>query len=163
MDPHVVIHVGRYTSVAFFEGCLIYHLYFVFDQTSFAQVQVTMCNRCSHLSSNSLACFCSHMGHSWRPWRSRASKTHTFWGLWVDTLEVLVGWTTSGTWLAGATCPTTAFAGISTVQVLKLHRQIGTLEDPRRNSPQVTIGTTAAGNWGPGISSVSTWTTYSVL
>ena len=36
---------------------------------------------CSHLSSNSLACFCSDLGHSWRPWRSRAYKTHPFWGL----------------------------------------------------------------------------------
>ena len=35
-------------------------------------------NRCSHLSSSSLAHFCSDSGHSFRPWRSKASKTHPF-------------------------------------------------------------------------------------
>ena len=92
-------------------------------------------NRCFHLSSNSLACFCSDSGQSQRPWRSRASNPYPFWALWFDSSEVLVGWTTSGTWLAGATCPTTVFVGISMVWVLKLHRQIGTLEDPRCSCP----------------------------
>ena len=41
MGPHVVIHVGRYTSIALFEGHLIHYLYFMLDQSSFAQVQVT--------------------------------------------------------------------------------------------------------------------------
>ena len=54
--------------------------------------------------------------------------------LGLDSLEVLVGWTTGNTWLAGATCPTAAFVGISTVWTLKLCRQIGTLEDPGCNS-----------------------------
>ena len=69
----------------------------------------------SHFSSNTLACFCSALGHSLKPWRSRASKTHPFWGFGFDSSEVLVGWATSGTWLAGATCQTTVFAGISMV------------------------------------------------
>ena len=55
--------------------------------------------------------------------------------LWFDSLEVLVGWTTGGTWLAGAICPTTAFVGISMVWALNLCRQIGTLEESRCNSP----------------------------
>ena len=115
-------------------------------------------NRCSHLSSNSLAYFCSSLSHSLRPWRSRASKTHPFGGLSLASSEVLVRRTTSGTWLAGVTCPTMVLVGISMEQVLKLCRQIGTLEDPGCSSPWVTVGTTAVGNWGPGVSSVSTWT-----
>ena len=62
------------------------------------------------------------LGHSLETLqRSRASKTHPFWSLWFDSLEVLVGWTTGGTWLAGVTC---------TVWMLKLCRQIGTLWTP---------------------------------
>ena len=40
MGPHIIIHVGRYTSVVLFEGHLIHYLYFMLDQSSFAQVQV---------------------------------------------------------------------------------------------------------------------------
>ena len=47
-------------------------------------------NKCSHLSSNSLACFCSDSGHSFRPWRSRASKTQPLGGFIVASLAVLV-------------------------------------------------------------------------
>ena len=42
MDPHIAVHVRRYMLVMLLEGCPICHLYFVFDQSSFAQVQVTM-------------------------------------------------------------------------------------------------------------------------
>ena len=81
-----------------------------------------------------------------------------FLGLFFESSEVLVGWTTSSNWLAGATCPTTVLVGISMVWALKLCRQIGTLEDPGCNSPWVTISITAAGIWGPSTGSVSTWT-----
>ena len=60
-------------------------------------------NRCSHLSSSSLAHFCSDSGHSFRPWRSKASKTHPLGAFVMVSLAVLVGWTTGGTWLAGIT------------------------------------------------------------
>ena len=60
-------------------------------------------NRCSHLRSSSLACFCSNSGHSFRPWRSKASRTHPLGTLVTVSLVVLVGWTTGGTWLAGIT------------------------------------------------------------
>ena len=60
-------------------------------------------NRCSHLSSSSLACFCFDSGHSFRPWRSKASKTHPLGTLVIVSYAVLVRWTTSGTWLAGIT------------------------------------------------------------
>ena len=43
--PHIIIHVGRYMLVTLLEGCLICYLYFVFDQSSFAQVQVTACKQ----------------------------------------------------------------------------------------------------------------------
>ena len=54
-------------------------------------------NWCSNLSSSSLAYSCSGFGHSLRPWKSRASKTHPFWGLLLDSSEVPVRRTTSGT------------------------------------------------------------------
>ena len=40
--PHVVICVRRYTLVTFLEGHLICYLDFMFDQSSFTQVQVTV-------------------------------------------------------------------------------------------------------------------------
>ena len=43
MNCHMIVHVGRYISVALFEGHLIHYCYFVFVQSSFAQVQVTAC------------------------------------------------------------------------------------------------------------------------
>ena len=92
-------------------------------------------NRCFHLSSSSLACFCSDSGHSFRPWRSKASKNHPIDALLVVSLAVLVRWTTCGTWLAGITWPTTVFTGIYMMQVLKLCRQTGTLEEPGHSSP----------------------------
>ena len=42
MGPHIIIHVGRYTSVAVFEGHLICYLYYMLDQSCFAQVQVAV-------------------------------------------------------------------------------------------------------------------------
>ena len=42
MGPHIIVHVGRYTLVMLLEGHLICYLYFVFDQSSFAQAQVTV-------------------------------------------------------------------------------------------------------------------------
>ena len=91
-------------------------------------------NRCSHLSNSSLACFCSDLGHSVKPWRSKASKTHPFCaGCFVST-AVLVGWTNGGTWLAGTICPMIILVGTSTAWALKLHRQTGTLEEPGYSS-----------------------------
>ena len=115
-------------------------------------------NKCSHLSNNSLACFCSDSGHSFRPWRSRASKTQPLGVFIVVSSVVLVRWTTSGTWLAGITWPNTILAGISMAQALILHKQIGTLEEPGCSSPYVAMGTTAAGNWGPSAGSMRTCT-----
>ena len=45
IGPHIVVHVGWYTSVTLLEGCPIHHLYFVFDQSSFTQVQITVCKQ----------------------------------------------------------------------------------------------------------------------
>ena len=53
-------------------------------------------NKCSHLSSSSLACFCSHSGHSFRPWRSKASKTQPLGTFAAVSSAVPVGWTTGG-------------------------------------------------------------------
>ena len=41
MGPHVIIHVRRYTLVVLLEGCPVCYIYFMLDQSSFAQVQVT--------------------------------------------------------------------------------------------------------------------------
>ena len=92
-------------------------------------------NRCSHLSSSSLSCFCSDSGHSFRPQRSKASKTYPLGTLVTVSLVVLVRWTTSGTWLAGITWPTMGLAGISMAQTLMLHRQTGAFEEPGCSSP----------------------------
>ena len=59
MGSCIVIHMRRDTSVVLIEGLLICHLYFVLTQSSLAQVQVTACKQCSHLSNSFLACFCS--------------------------------------------------------------------------------------------------------
>ena len=48
-------------------------------------------NRCSHLSSSSLACPCSGLGHCPRPWRSRASRIHPFCGVLMDSPKSLLG------------------------------------------------------------------------
>ena len=45
MGLHIVIHVGTYTLVAFFEGYPIHYLCFMLDQSSFAQVKVTACKQ----------------------------------------------------------------------------------------------------------------------
>ena len=71
-------------------------------------------NKCSHLSKSSLASFYSDSGHSFRPWRSKASKTQPLGDLLFVSTVILVGWTTDGIWLAGIICPTTVLAGIST-------------------------------------------------
>ena len=101
-------------------------------------------------------------GYSVRPWRSKASKTHLFDAWVLVSLAVLVRWTTNSIWLAGATCPTTVLVGISTAWVLRLCRQTGTLEEPGHSSPQVTMGTMAASNWGLSASFVGHGSTCSV-
>ena len=76
----------------------------------------------------------------------------------LDSLEILVRRTTSGTWLAGTTWPTTVFVGISVEWVHTLCREMSTLKDPGCHSTKVAIGSiTAVGNWGPGIGSMSMW------
>ena len=40
MGPHLIVHARWYMSVMLLEGHPIYYLYFIFDQSSFAQVQV---------------------------------------------------------------------------------------------------------------------------
>ena len=52
-------------------------------------------NKCSHLSSSSLTCVCYDSGHSFRPWRSKASKTQPLGAILAVSLAVLVGWITS--------------------------------------------------------------------
>ena len=42
MGPHIIIHMMGYASVMLFEGHPICHLYFMFNQSSFAQVQVAV-------------------------------------------------------------------------------------------------------------------------
>ena len=135
MGPHVIIHTRGYALATLLEGHLIHQLYFMLGQSSFAQIQVTVCKQMLPFEQQPLACFCSDSGHSVRPWRSKASKTHPFDAVLHVSLVVLVRWTTGGTWLAEMTCPTMAVVGISMAHVLKLHRQIGNLEEPGCSSP----------------------------
>ena len=57
-------------------------------------------NKCSHLSNNSLACFCSDSGHSFRPWRSRASKTQPL-GVFIVASVSSPGWVDHWWYLVG--------------------------------------------------------------
>ena len=135
MGPHVILHVRRYTLVLLFKGHPICYVYFMLDQSSFAQVQVTGGKRVFPFEQQLSGLSCSSSDHLLRPWRSRASKTHPFWGLLLDSSEVLIRRITSGIWLAEATCPTRVLVGISTEWAPKLCRQIGTLEDCRCSLP----------------------------
>ena len=45
MGVHIIVYVGRYMSVMLLEGCLIHYLYFVFGQSSFTEVQITVCKQ----------------------------------------------------------------------------------------------------------------------
>ena len=146
-------------SVMFLEGCLICYLNFMFNCNSFTQVQVAVGKQVSPFEQHSLASSCSGLGHSPSPWRSRASKTHPFWGLLLDSSEVPVGRSTSGTWLAGMTWPTTVFVGILMEWVLRCAQRDGYL----MRTPDVTLHRSQSapllvGNWEPGVDSVSTWT-----
>ena len=78
------------------EGDPVCYLNFMLDQSSFAQIQVTAGKQVLPFEEQ---CSFSGSGHSLRPWRSRASKTHPFWGLLFDSSESLARRTTGGTWL----------------------------------------------------------------
>ena len=45
MGPHIIVHVRGYTSIMILKGHLICQHYFVFGQSSFAHIQVTMCKQ----------------------------------------------------------------------------------------------------------------------
>ena len=91
MGLHIIIHMRGYASECSLKGiqsvtsiqCLI--------RAVQPRSRSLWANRCSHLSSSSVACSCSASGHSPGPWRSRASKIHLFWGLQVDPLRFLLG------------------------------------------------------------------------
>ena len=82
---------------------LVCYIDSVFNEGGSTQVQIAARNRCSHLSSSFLACSCSALGHSPRPWTSRISRSQPFGGLQVNLTKVSSGRTTGGTWLAGTT------------------------------------------------------------
>ena len=115
-------------------------------------------NRCSHLTSGFLACSCSSLGHSSRPWRFSSSKIQSFWGPQVGFSEVLIRRTTSGTLLAGVTIPTTTLVGMTVGQAPRFIKQISTQEELVCNSPYVAVSTMEVGNQEPCADSVSTWT-----
>ena len=96
MGPHIIVHVRRYTSVMLLKGHSICYLFFGLIRAGLPRSRLLWANRCSHVRSSSLACSCSSSGHFLRPWRTRAAKTHPFWGLLLDYLEVLIGRTTVG-------------------------------------------------------------------
>ena len=111
------------------------------------------------LSSNSLACFCSGSGHSFRPWRSRASKTQPL-GVFIVASFGSPGWVDHQWYLVGRDYLSNHHFSwyLPWQESLILHKQIGTLEEPGCSSPYVAMGTTAAGNWGPSAGSVRTCT-----
>ena len=95
MGPHIIIHMRGYVPVMLFEGHLICQLYFMLDQSGFAQIQVTAYKQV--LPFEHLACSCSDSGQSVRPCRSKVTKTHPFDSVLHISSVVLVRWTTSGT------------------------------------------------------------------
>ena len=114
-------------------------------------------NRCSHLISSFLACSCSPLGKSSRPWRFNSSRIQSFPGLWADLPEVPIGRATGGTWLAAVTF-LTMLAGITMWWALKFLRQIDSQEEPWCNSPCVVVDAMEAHSWRPHAGSVSIWT-----
>ena len=116
---HVIIHDGEvYITNVLWRVSYPCHLYSMFDLSSFAQVQVTACKQVlpfeQQLSGLILLLIQAIL---WGLGSPGPPRHIPFWGLGLDSPEVLVGRTTSGTWLAGATCPTIAFVGISMVQL----------------------------------------------
>ena len=45
MGPHVILHVRGYVPVMLLKGHLVWQLYFMLDQSSSAQIQVTVCKQ----------------------------------------------------------------------------------------------------------------------
>ena len=45
MGPHIIVHMMGYVPVMLLKGCLVCQLYFMLDQSSFAQIQVTVCKQ----------------------------------------------------------------------------------------------------------------------
>ena len=55
----------------------------------FPRSKLLWANRCSHLTSSFLACSCSSLGHSSRPYRFSPSRIQSFQGSWAVFLQVL--------------------------------------------------------------------------
>ena len=97
--PHTIAHMWGYVSLMLLKGHLVCQLNFMLDHRSFTRSRSLCTNRCFHLSSSSLAHFCSDSGHLVRPWRSKAPRP-ILWCLgvglfgspgWVDHWWYLVG------------------------------------------------------------------------
>ena len=88
----------------------------------FAHVQVTVCKQVFPFEQQFPGLFLLWLWPLfWDLGGPEAPKIHPLCDLLCISSEVLVGVDPlAGTWLAGTTCPTTAFAGISMVWVLKL-------------------------------------------
>ena len=91
-------------------------------------------NRCSHLSSSSLACSCSTSGHSSMSWRFNSSRIHPFQGPQADPPRVSIGRATGGTWFTGATLPTVTLVGTLVEQALSPSGKLAL-----RGNPGVTL------------------------
>ena len=98
--------------VMLLKGHLVCYFNLVLNQGCFAQVQSLWANRCSHLSSSSLACCSSTSGHSAKPWRFNSFRIHPFWGLCMESPGASIRRTTNGTWLARGTCQQLLWQGL---------------------------------------------------
>ena len=131
MGLHVIIHVRGYASV-------VHSLKGIQSVTSIqCLIRVVLprsrslwANRCSHLSSSSLACSCSALGHSPRPWRSRPPRAILFGvagGCPQGFLQEDHWW-----YLVGRhDLPNHCLGGVFNRMSAHISQQMGTQDDPR--------------------------------
>ena len=115
-------------------------------------------NRCFHLVSSSLACLCSFLGQSSRPWGLNSSKIQSFKEPLADPPRGSHWEGYWWMWLAGVTFLMMTLVGTTMEWAPSFLKQISTQEEPGCNSLYVVAGTMKACSWGPWAGSLSTWT-----
>ena len=157
MGLHVIIHVRGMHQQCSLRGIQSVASIWCLIRVVLPRSRLLQANRCSHLSSSSLACSCSALGHSPRHCTSRASKSHPCWGLQVDPLRFLPEWppVVLG-WQTQAVQPLLWWGFWQNEHLNFANRWV-----PERTpdvTPYVAVDTTDAGKWGPGVGSTRTWT-----
>ena len=141
MGLHVIIHMGGFHQKHSLKGIQSVNSILCLMKDAFPWSRSLPANRCSHIVSSSLACFCSSSGQSSRPWRFNSSRFKSFPRFLSGGLPVAHGcWSNFSNDTFGQDQN-----GVST----QVPQADWYLEDPRCNSPFVTAHTMEAGSWGP--------------